>query len=94
MFTYVDISDRDTWIGVLFACDVHGALFPNRDTLTDVSSMQDGDSSPKNSDNKYEEINDDDLDSFKMPELSVSWLSRILQNINFLLLVVDSKTSV
>ena len=51
---------------------MHGALFPNRDTLTDVSSMQDGDSSPKNSDNKYEEINDDDLDSFKMPELSVS----------------------
>jgi len=38
-----------------------------------VSSVPDGDSSPR-TDNKYEEINDDDLDSFKMPELSVSLL--------------------
>ena len=45
----------------------------DRDTLTDVSSMQgDGESSLKNGDNKYEEINDEDLDCFKMPELSVS----------------------
>ena len=38
-----------------------------------MSSVQDGDSSPR-TDNKYEEINDDDFDNFKMPELSVSSL--------------------
>ena len=38
----------------------------------------DGDSSLKNGDNKYEEINDEDLDCFKMPELSVS-RCRIIQ---------------